>query len=328
MRLPLQILESLAFSAGSVKEIVLALGDRCSKGEEEEITRLYEAGLPPVTSLNAIAVMIGYHPSFVWSLLNRTYQHYRVFEIPKGRSTRQIEAPYVALKIVQKWLSVHFERKWDAHEAVHGFVRGRSHITAARMHQSAEWVASLDIENFFPSTPEHEVRKALSRLGYRSDESKAALCRLLCFHGRLTQGSPTSPVISNIALHPIDAAIAEIASNCDATFTRYADDIVFSGRGVPPKDLIGRLKSTFERSVWRLSERKVSVVKLPQRLKVHGLLVHGEKIRLTKGYRNRVRAYRHLYEQGKIREEDIARIQGHLRYASQIESSSGKEDSY
>lgn len=58
---------------------------------------------------------------------------------------------------------------------------------------------------------------------------------------------------------------------------------------------------------------------LPNRLKVHGLLVHGEKVRLTKGYRNRIRAYKHLYGKDKIKDEDVKRIVGHITYASQVE---------
>jgi RNA-directed DNA polymerase len=319
MRLSHHLVNSVGLAVDTADELVSALGTNCGPNEADEIRWLFGGGLPPVTSLNALAVMTGYNLGFVWSLIDRSEKYYRIFEIPKGRGTRRIEAPRVALKLIQKWLSVHFEHKWKAHEAVHGFVRRRSHITAARVHVSADWVISLDIENFFPSTPAQEVRAALARLGYQSDESLSVLVELCCFGGRLAQGAPSSPVISNIALHQIDEEVALIAARHEAKNTRYADDIVLSGKGAVPDNLFDALEGPFVGTPWRLSDRKRSVAQLPNRLKVHGLLVHGDKVRLTKGYRNRIRAFRYLYARGRIAEADIQRIVGHLNYSSQVE---------
>jgi len=70
---------------------------------------------------------------------------------------------------------------------------------------------------------------------------------------------------------------------------------------------------------WEISEKKEYYAERPNRLKVYGLLVHGERPRLTKGYRNRIRAFRHLLEAEKITEEDLKRIKGHLAYAQSVE---------
>lgn len=70
---------------------------------------------------------------------------------------------------------------------------------------------------------------------------------------------------------------------------------------------------------WVIADEKEHLAELPNRLKVHGLLVHGPKPRMTKGYRNRIRAYRHLIENGKIKSEDIDKVKGHLAYAAQVE---------
>jgi RNA-directed DNA polymerase len=324
MRLPRHLIDSLALCVDSAEELIAALGDKSAEEESGEIRRLFALGLPPVTSLNALAVMTGYNRGFLWSLIDRPEKYYRVFHIPKGRTTRQIEAPKVALKFLQKWLSVHFARKWLPHGAAHGFVCGRSHISAARVHLGAEWVVSIDIENFFPSTPSQEVLTALTRLGYQTAGSIVALSSLCCYNRRLAQGAPSSPVLSNIALQPLDEAIFDIAEKFHSKFTRYADDIVLSGKGSAPENLISELEGVFESTAWRLSPQKRSVVELPQRLKVHGLLVHGEELRLTKGYRNRIRSFRHLFAQGRIVEADRRRIAGHLNYASQLEASKNR----
>lgn len=321
MRLPHTLLDNLGLNFGSADDIGSALGSNCSSAEFEEIQRLMALGLPPVTSINALAVMSGFNRGFIWSLLERTPRYYRIFQIPRGRGHRQIEAPKVALKAIQKWLSVHLDRKWVPHPAVHGFVRGRSHISAAKVHLSANWVISLDIKDFFPSTPISSVIGSLHRLGYETPESLDLLSRLSCYAGRLSQGAPTSPVLSNIAMHDIDLRLAEVAAVYEARFTRYADDLVFSGAGSLPEQLPGVVNAIFEGTPWLLSNQKRAVMTLPGRLKVHGLLVEGEVVRLTKGYRKKLRAYRHLLQKGAVRQGDLQRIRGHINYADQVERS-------
>lgn len=325
MRPPHQLFENVAFVASEVAELVAGLGKDLSNQESDEIHRLFEMGLPPITSLNALSVMMGFNPGFIWSLSKRTSRYYRVFQIPKGKGTRQIEAPRVSLKLIQKWLSVHFEKSWHPNKAVHGFVRGKSHITAAKEHVNAEWVISADIANCFPSTTSADVEAALIKLGYRSADSLEILTSLLCYGGRLSQGAPTSPVISNIALDGIDTQLAAFSAQFGIKFTRYADDIVFSGEFEQLEKIGGsesifdRLKSVFSKTSWSLADHKLSFDDLPRRLKVHGLLVHGDSIRLTKGYRNRIRAYKHLLKIRKIKENDLPKVIGHLNYSKQID---------
>ncbi len=323
MRLPHNLIERLTLVAGSPAELCVALGNTARGAEVAEIERLSAAGLPPITSIDTLSVMTGYNSGFVWALANRSERYYRVFKIPKGRATRQIEAPRIALKLIQKWLSHHFSEKWKPIDEVHGFVPGRSHLTAASVHLRAEWILSIDLENFFPSTPVEQIRGSLRKLGYQDGEGLDLLTNLLSFRGRLSQGAPTSPVISNIALSDVDGVLSAIARDCGVRFTRYADDITLSGvAGVEcPENLLARIREQFARTPWRISERKVHFAKSPARLKVHGLLVHGDELRLTKGYRNRLRAYRHLMHFGRIAPDDVVRVAGHLNYASQIERS-------
>jgi hypothetical protein len=201
---------------------------------------------------------------------------------------------------------------------VFGFVSGRSHISAAQVHCGASWVVSNDIKEFFPTTPQGYIVESLFKMGFNKDGADlvGALC---CLNGALAQGSPASPVLSNLALVDIDRQLSEIAARRKITLTRYADDIVFSGTGPFPSDLEGEIQQIFQGQPWHLSPEKRHLSQLPNRLKVHGLLVHGSVPRLTKGYRNRIRAYKHLYANGKIKVEDTRRIGGHLQYASQIE---------
>ena len=179
---------------------------------------------------------------------------------------------------------------------------------------------SVDIESFFPSTTSAEIEKSLRLLGYQTDESVNLLKQLCCYGERLAQGAPSSPVLSNIALAELDLAVSKIAFNHEATFTRYADDIVLSGTSTFPSSLSDEIGAIFGPSPWNLSKRKQHAAIYPDRLKVHGLLVHGQQLRLTKGYRNKIRGFRQRLEKGEVKQEDFSRLTGHVSYARQIES--------
>lgn len=293
------------------------MGNFSSPDEVAEIERLSELGLPPITSQLALSAMLGVNPGLIWSLVNRPLRHYRQFTIPKGSGRRQIEAPRVALKIIQKWLANQFQRLFTAPDHVFGFVAGRSHIHAAKKHVAARWVHSVDIADFFPSTPVATVFDAARRLGY-NDQSSKLIALLCCLRGHLAQGSPASPVISNIAFANVDEKLRAIAIRHELRVTRYADDIVFSGVGEAPDSLHAEIVESLNETPWRVSERKTEFTKTPGRLKVHGLLVHREVIRLTKGYRNKLRAFRHLLSADLVRDGDLARIRGHLIYGDQV----------
>ena len=319
MRLPHPSNDNLCFLADDAEELLRLIGDEAKKDEAKLVWKYFDMGLPPVTSRQAIAAMFGYNEGFVRSLLDRPRRHYRKFEIPKGRETREIFAPRVGLKTIQKWLGTHFQNRWPTHEAVYGFVPGRSHLAAAACHLGSEWVASIDIENFFSSTNDRKVRSAVERLGYHDDFSKDALVKLTCRNMRLTQGAPSSPVISNIVLHDLDNKLAEFAASAGFVYTRYADDLVISGRKGNPDTAVDKMWKLTVADGWKVAERKTSIDRAPNRRKVHGLLVHGDRIRLTKGYRNRIRAYRYLLDKNKVRPNDMARLQGHVVFADSVD---------
>jgi hypothetical protein len=200
---------------------------------------------------------------------------------------------------------------------VYGFVRGRTHIDAAIKHRGAKWVFSCDIRDFFSSTPRAYVEECMRQLGY--DPTQANLISgLCCFRGGLAQGSPASPVLSNICADALDQRLVRIAEKYSCKYTRYADDVTFSGAAEVPVGLEGEVANIFHESPWELAPGKTQLSESPSRLKVHGLLVHTDAPKLTKGYRNKLRAYRHLAANGKL-VNDVTRVQGHLSYAADFD---------
>ena len=309
----------LLVSFSDVKQYIGALSSELASEFGPEIIRLKELGLPPIVSIRCLSVLFGFSSSFVWSLANRPSRYYRQFVIPKGNGKRQIQAPRVALKIIQKWIGFHIAETLKYPPYVFGFVKGRSSLQAAAVHCSARWVYSTDIKNFFQTTRLPVVCAAVETLGYSQKGSKI-LSALCCYNDGLAQGSPASPALSNLVFQPVDDELAKIAIDANLRYTRYADDIVFSGLDSFPKELPREIKHVIHSRGWEISTEKEQLAFSPKRLKVHGLVVHGDKPRLTKGYRNRIRAYKHLAANDRVAQEDISKINGHIAYAASIEN--------
>lgn len=315
----MKVLPPLLVSFNSAEALIASLPDETVASHEAEIRRVVALGLPPAVSLRTVATLFGVSSEFVGAMSRAPSRYYRIFKIKKGKKTRTIQAPKIALKLLQAWFANHAARAVQLPPCVYGFVPGRSGVKeAAQQHCPARWVYSLDIRDFFPSITDQQVRDALVRMGY-AGSTAAFLARLLTLNGRLPQGSPASPVLSNWVFAPTDETLLALADELGVRYTRYADDLVFSGLDAPPREIQGRVREIVTGAGWTIADDKEHLASMPARLKVHGLLVHGPRPRLTKGYRNRIRAFRHLLEANKIADADRAKIRGHLAYADFID---------
>lgn len=311
----------LLVSFSDVDAFVAACSPRLQPADAERIESLAKQGLPPVVSATALGVLFGYSARFVGSMTAASHRYYRTFKIPKGSTSRTIQAPKVALKVIQKWFGTHLGRATAFPPWVHGFVPGRSTLTAASAHANARWILSLDIRDFFPSVTSDRVAGVLERLGY-SGHARALLVRLLTINGGLPQGSPASPVLANLAFAGTDEALARLARTARLRYTRYADDLVFSSSSGPSDTFRESVIAAVTEAGWTVAQEKTSESRYPHRLEVHGLLADGAKPRLPKEYRNRLRAMRHRMGIGGLSEKDCRRLLGHLSYAHSIDPES------
>jgi len=309
----------LLVSFTSLDDYLSALSPELKEEFGQEIRDLHSKRFPLVVSSRCLSVLFGFSTKFINAMRLGNERYYREFTIRQGRKKRKIQAPKVALKVIQKWFSHHLSQVLPVEDYVFGFVPGRSAVDAAARHCGAQWVYSIDIKDFFTSTDADTVRQALLNLGY-SAKGCDLMVPLCCFGDNLAQGAPSSPVLSNLVMKDVDSRLKEISETHGVTFTRYADDIVFSNSGTFPDEIKALVSEVFNATCWTLSDKKCRLAEVAkgQRLKVHGLLVHGDKPRLTKGYRNRIRAYEHLLNAGKIHPNDEPRIRGHIKYAKSV----------
>lgn len=168
---------------------------------------------------------------------------YSTYYIPKkSGGKRRIDPPCPELKHALNILRDIFEDKMGVlyHTAAHAYVKGRSIVTANKRHQAnqSRWFFKSDFSNFFGSvTPEFTFRTLSTIFPFseivKTNEGEQALktALSLCFlDGGLPQGSPISPMLTNLIMIPIDHRIANDLAERNYVYTRYADDILISHR--------------------------------------------------------------------------------------------------
>jgi RNA-directed DNA polymerase len=220
-----------------------------------------------------------------------------------GRTPRLLEKPMDMLRRTQRTVLDELLSVLPVHDAAHGFVAGRSVITGAAVHVGQEIVLSADLTTFFASVRAASVFGVFRSVGFAEPlahvltglcthrvpmhvlsampaggrlEDREALRRLLV-EAHLPQGAPTSPALANTALRHLDARLAGWAATVGAVYTRYADDLTFSGGAE-----LARRPDAFLRGVdrivtdqgHRLNARKTRVRRAGVRQSVTGVVVN------------------------------------------------------
>jgi len=193
------------------------------------------------------------------SVASERLRNYRYAWLPRrGAPPRAIERPKSMLKAAQRRVLREVLDAIPAHDAAHGFVAGRSARSHAALHTRAELVLRLDLEDFFASVTAGRVFGIFRTAGYAEGVAHAltALCTnvlpqarwaelpkptdpgLIAAHWRLgrrlatphlPQGAPTSPALASLAAFSLDRRLTGLAAALGARYTRYADDLAFSG---------------------------------------------------------------------------------------------------
>jgi RNA-directed DNA polymerase len=213
--------------------------------------KLAVLGLPVLQTPSELAAALGVSvPRLRWLCVHTEVArriHYVQFTVPKkSGGTRTLSAPHRALAAAQRWVLENIVAKLPAESAAHGFLPGRSILTNAAAHAGRGVIINLDLEGFFPSITFPRVRALFQRLGY--SPAAATLLALLCtecprkpvtydgvlYHVAtgprgLPQGACTSPALSNLIARRLDRRLQGLAKKLGLTYTRYADDITFSG---------------------------------------------------------------------------------------------------
>jgi RNA-directed DNA polymerase len=245
---------------------------------------------------------------WVWAL--REDRRYDYFEIARrdGSPPRQIHAPIKPIKDIQQRLSKLLSDCYEPPVNVHGFVRGRSPMSNARLHQRQQWVLRLDLADFFPSIHFGRVRGLFRAYPFDYPADVATLLAQICCHdGRLPQGAPTSPIISNYICRRLDSRLAQLARAERCHYTRYADDLCFSTDRTRFSATLGSIDaglptagvSVVEIIVangFTVNEAKIRMMRRTQRQRITVLVVN-RKVNVSQQYTRDLRNLLYIWQQ-------------------------------
>ena len=163
---------------------------------------------------------------------------YYEFKIPKASGgLRTITAPKEELKIVQATIAKHLVKdcKLIFHNSVHSYTKHRNCLTALQAHQkrNAKYFLKLDIKDFFPSCTSKVVWRACNNLINTVHLDKMNILlrdidEFIFYKDALPQGSPLSPIVSNVVLQYFDYYFNRYCASKGMCYTRYADDLLIS----------------------------------------------------------------------------------------------------
>jgi len=210
------------------------------------------------------------------------YRTYRILK--KNGRFRTISEPNPELKAIQ-WAILDKLNTIPLLDCVHGFVQGRDIVSNATPHKQKRYVLNIDIKNFFPSVKVQPCMEIVQQW-YAWDRETWDWIKAACFwEGSLPQGAPTSPVLANIYLHRFDLMMLKLAKALGATYTRYADDLTFSGSDVLKEEFNRILKLVdYGLSFFDLTRNKKKTKLMPyyQRQVVTGVVVNNERLTLSR----------------------------------------------
>ncbi|WP_010522856.1 reverse transcriptase domain-containing protein [Aquimarina agarivorans] len=248
---------------------------------------LLENNLPVIYSINHLSGLVGYSVSYLKRAVKFQKYFYREFEIKKRNGkNRTLYEPLPSLKEIQLWILDEILYKLKVSRYAKAYVPKRSIKEHTIYHTNEPLVLTLDIKEFFNSIKFESVEYLFFSIGYSRKMSN--LFAKLCFReNELPQGAPTSPYISNLILKDFDTEVSKYCMKNKIKFTRYADDLAFSGN-LNAEEIKKLVKKELSKIGLELNEEKTKLMKPNQPQIISGIVVN-KKAQLPKKIRNSLR---------------------------------------
>jgi RNA-directed DNA polymerase len=290
--------------------------------EQESSFRLY------IHDLKHLCHYSGADHDYLRKLILREIFPYNSYKMKKrSGGHRFISSPFEDLKYLQKWINKYILANVQPHFRCFSYRPKISIYDCAKEHCGSKWLIKLDIENFFDSVSEIKVYNLFRELGHKPLLSfeLARLCTIepfsinknmrakwrsidkvsqkyvfprkhIKFWGKLPQGAPTSPSISNNVFRNVDEAFQSFAIKNHLTYTRYADDICFSTHQSTfcrddAKKLIEYCAIELRKNGYASNKAKIRIIPPGVRKVVLGLNVNHELPKLTKAYKKKLECH-------------------------------------
>ena len=238
--------------------------------------------------LSSLEIDLGCSAKRLYTLSNTINSHYHEAFIPKGNGEcRKLLVPDEELKALQKKIADVILNRIEISPYATAYRFGGSPLRNAKPHVGHARLLKLDIRHFFDKITYALVRRLVFPDGVFSESNGILLSTLCCYKGHLPQGAPSSPAISNIIMREFDNIVGSWCRKNGVTYTRYCDDLTFSGN-FDPSVLKRFISEELRKLGFFLNEKKTVSVRNGQTMSVTGIVVN-QKPNVSSSYRKNIR---------------------------------------
>jgi RNA-directed DNA polymerase len=288
-----------------------------------------------IKTVAQLCMMMDVKPRELHEVLNEpTYKTYTIAK--KNGGVRNIEAPQGMLRIMQGSLCKYMQPFYTMHKlpCVHGFVKAIdvNHkygvVSNAMPHLDKPFVLNMDIKNFFDTISAKAIKQALMDTPFLVTDEVSTAIALLCTHQKkLPTGAPTSPLLSNIVFYWVDNALMQLvdevnqfktADEVAVTYTRYADDLTFSGSEKLVRGMMERIINILQHNGFEVNVKKTRGQTVYGAQWVTGVKVN-QKPNISRLYIRKLRAILHNMQTNFV--DDAVRKHFNLPAMQQVEVS-------
>ncbi len=254
---------------------------------KNENIRLNMLGLPIIQTIDDFSQITHLSKYTLYQLSERSDFHYKKFQLKKkSGGTRTICQPSKNLKGLQAWILVNILNKLKVSDSCKGFEKGSSTADNARPHINANCMLTIDLSDFFGTVSDIQVYNVFKSIGYNKLIS-TMLTNICTCDSSLPQGSPCSPKLANLITWKLDKRIQGFVGKRGITYTRYADDLSFSGlHPANTVQILPVVKKIIEDEGFRVNPKKTRVAGASRAKRITGLVVSNNRFGVgTKKYK-------------------------------------------
>lgn len=224
----------------------------------------------------------------IYSISNNIEKNYKIYKIKKHNGKyRTIYEPNSILKHIQKQILVNILNNKSISKYAKAYHKGIQLKDNVLPHINKEMILKLDIIDFFENISFLDIYNTCFPIEYFPKSIGMILTYLCTYDNHLTQGSPTSAYISNLVMKEFDEEIGNWCDLMNISYTRYSDDMTFSGK-FNPSELIIKVRKLLYKLGLKLNNDKIHIVFKSSSQNVTGIVVN-EKMQVNIKYRNKIR---------------------------------------
>ena len=224
----------------------------------------------------------------IYAISNKTENNYTIFRITKhSGGYRTIYEPNSVLKHIQKQILKNVLYTRSISKYAKAYSKGTSLLDNALPHVGKDIILKLDIKSFFDSITFSNIYKSCFGLEYFPKQIGMLLTSLVTYNDFLPQGAPTSSYISNLVMKDYDEEIGKWCNEKNIEYTRYSDDMTFSG-DFDPSEVIKIVRKYLYKLGLKINNKKIHVIKNCYCQNVTGVVVN-EKLQVSIKYRKKIR---------------------------------------